>query len=137
MKVSELFEAEGFKADKTVYGTLTALENFARETVSDKDILEIKRTSLRVWTRGDGSRFKEPINIQFRTTASAKKVFALLPGKTIEVSNWSGTSEFTPAKKSGGMLFVLRDSAIYVSADSVLRNKEVWKTKQVSEAFKT
>ena len=131
MKLHQLFE-EGttFKVQKTVNGNITALVDFARAQpgVKHGDV-SWKNVRFRVWTRGDGSKYQEPLYVEFKSPEQARKIFDLLPGKGLEVSGEFGSSKFSPAKRSAGALFVLRDKRIDVSTDSVLRNKSIWRQK--------
>jgi len=131
MRIDEILSSRFTVKSTKLLSVLDDLKNFAK-TLSPDKIIGVRDFSVKVWTRGDGTRYKEPLSITMRTEKDAKKIFDLIDGKSLEVSGEFGSSKFTPAKKSKGFLFVLADRSIRVSSDSVLRNKDLWRSKDAN-----
>lgn len=130
MKIHQLLETKpAFSVAKTVVGNVHNLVKFTRDL--GLDFKEFRDWSPRMWTRGDGKRFKDPCFVQYNNNHDAERIFNLLPGKSLEVKDVFGSSQFSKAKTSNGYLFILRDPGrIDVASDSILRNSDVWDSKK-------
>ena len=136
MKLKDLFEDQdigtkfSIKAGSKVHQVIDQLTDFARKF--DKNV-DWKGVSMRMWTRSDGVRYKEPGYVLMSSSKLANEVFERIPGTLIKVRGEFSSTSYAPAKKSGKFLFVNRGKFIHVSSTSVLRNVDVWKTEKTEE----
>lgn len=91
--------------------------------------------SNRMWTRGDGVRYKEPNKISLPYNTKMEyfwyKLQKLFPKhKTIKVSGEFGSSGFDDAITVGGVVLINRKSYITISSRSILRNTAIWSHKE-------
>ncbi len=105
-----------------VYPLFERFADFAKQC----DPQSSHHVTFRVWTRGDGSRYKNPNYVQFSSTKQAGEVFNMITGKNLLVKDEFGSSPFSPAKRSAGFVFINRGMVIEVATVSVLRNTNVW-----------
>jgi len=105
-----------------VYSLFERFADFAKQC----DPQSSRHVTFRMWTRGDGSRYKNPNYVQFSSTEKASDVLSAITGKNLLVKGEFGSSLFSPAKKSAGFVFIRRDKIIEVATVSVLRNTSVW-----------
>lgn len=105
-----------------VYPLFERFADFARQY----DPRSSRHTTFRVWTRGDGSRYKNPNYVQFSSTEQASDALSAITGKNLLVKGEFGSSLFSPAKKSAGFVFINRGIIIEIATVSILRNSRVW-----------
>jgi len=101
---------------------------------SRKQYLDIKHPGMRVWTRGDGTRYRDPGGISDEGYGKQAKQFwnwlGKLPGvKHIgKVSGEFASSPFNDAYVYGGLYFSLNDYGnIQWGSISRLRNTSIWR----------
>jgi hypothetical protein len=110
-----------------VYPLFERFADFAKQC----DLQSSRHVTFRMWTRGDGSRYKNPNYVQFSSTEKASDVLSSITGKNLLVKGEFGSSLFSPAKKSAGFVFINRGTVIEVATVSILRNTCVWTTQQL------
>jgi len=145
------------KLEQEIAATVTSKMTGKRKTMMAlKDesvrinVLHVKSPSSRVWTRGDGSRYREPGDIRLsggfkrfqRQYSTFKKLFPTekdlinhvwetLQGakgsKDMgEVSGEFGSSKYSPALVVGGLLWVKSENRIEYGSPSRLNNTSIW-----------
>jgi hypothetical protein len=154
-KVGDIVDALNKKITNDVKSRMTS-KRLTMLALKDEEVrltpVSFKTPSSRVWTRGDGSRYRDPGYIKIddatmrylqRTYSTFKKMFptaeALLDHvwetlKTTPRSKDLGTisgefrsDDYAPALRAGGMLWVNRERRIEYGSMSRLTNKNsVW-----------
>jgi len=155
MRLQELKEG----LDKSVRDMI---ERMGKEIAGTEYFADIK-PGMRMWTRGDGSKYKEPSLIKSyfsdsevrdrksKTMANFPKeikdatdvvnaiwakIIAMPGAKNIgDISGEFGSSESMPAVLVGNTIFIKQDFSIRYATKSILRNKGVWRQKGVEEGM--
>ena len=103
--------------------------------------VDIKQGGNRVWTRGDGTRYRDPARIMFKDVASRDKGFELLAqaltgARKTTVSGEFGSDPYTDALIWKGKLFHKYGSfGIAIGSASRVTNKNsVWREKSQNTA---
>lgn len=90
--------------------------------------------SLRMWTRGDGSKYRDPARVEFRNKDLQKQAWTILSElegiKTTSIKGEFGSDSFRPAIFWKDKLFILNpENSIAITTKSALRNIPVWTRK--------
>ena len=138
---------------------ITGVSNWKRDGTPTLTLFDRKAQSMRMWTRGDGSKYKEPGHFTIaqdkwdyltqnkKNAAAIKKVFKtkeqamewawdqitqLPKAKEIgDVSDVFGSSEFAPAVSIGPYIFIKRGTwGIQYATKGILRNSAIWRQQQ-------
>jgi hypothetical protein len=95
--------------------------------------VEIKQAGGRVWTRGDGSRYRDPARIMFKDVASRDKGFELLAGALKGARKTTVSGEFGSSPQQDA--FIWKDKVFHKygdfniavgSASRVTNKNSVW-----------
>ena len=123
----------------TVYDKASGLyKEFEKGGGKTSDIYH--KCGFRVWTRGDGSRYKDMCSYYAQTKKGYNqlaKFWDLIeskPGRELRVKGEFGSSKYRDAKIVKGVLYLAdmpwdHISSIEYASTSVLRNVDVWRSK--------
>ena len=90
---------------------------------------------LRVWTRGDGARYKSASTLCRDSDRASipslwNEIVDMFPdAKHLEVRDEFGCDPYHSAIVADGMVLINRELHIQFGSQSILRNTEVWKTR--------
>lgn len=86
---------------------------------------------LRIWTRSDGARYKEPNKIQgYEISTKFKKLYKLYPNhKKLSVRDEFKSDPYHEAIIIDDVVYINRKEYIQFGSLSILRNKSVWRIK--------
>lgn len=113
--------------------TVTIIIDLISLEVGSSNRLAFIKPSTRMWTRGDGIRYKEPSLVVPRGDYADIDIIwgeiqGLADAKNIgTVSGEFGSSEYLPAVTVGKILFIKQQYSIRYSSKSILKNKSVWR----------
>lgn len=127
--------------DKKIHTFLRAIVNWWNAQVPDKERITYDGPSMRVWTRGDGTRSRDPAKLYTydysqevidRIWATLTKLSGAKPAGA--VSGEFGSSPHGDAIAYKGFILVKRQSKIEVMSRSRVTNpNSVWRQKPVAE----
>jgi hypothetical protein len=112
--------------------------------------MDYKNTGMRMWTRGDGSKYKDPGYIfinrdlkpedapKWKEAGAVEKFWKFLEskgGRKIgDVSGGFGSDPYNPAMTLNKLIFVFNGYNISWGSTSRLKNSSVWRQKKQSVA---
>ncbi len=151
-KLKEMVISEGILTEAPAYETVDRLVKKLNREMSGHEYAPLitKGPSMRVWTRSDGSRYRDPGMIQINqnmTTVDIHKwaaekpleqfwgILTMLGGKAIGSVIERGSNNPHRAIKFGSLLFVIYDGVI--EWGSISRLKQMWMAPEVTEEFTT
>jgi hypothetical protein len=110
--------------------------------------MDYKNPGMRMWTRGDGSRYKEPgyifidrdlkpgDELKWRKAKAVEKFWKFLESKGArkigDVSGEFGSDPHSPAIVLNKLIFVFNGNVVAWGSTSRLKNSSVWRQKQPS-----
>lgn len=101
------------------------------EKIALKISAGVTSMGFRIWTRGDGSRYKEPNKIHCdNTSRKFEKLGELYPNnKRLRVRGEFGSDPYDKAIIIDGVVYINRKWYIQFGSTNILRNTSVWRTK--------
>lgn len=122
-----------------VYDLLGSLYRYLSKAMPGV-VIDGEGVGIRVYTRGDGTRYREPANLRFKTNSERDQAFdiltkALTGAKATQVTGEFGSSEAQPALIwKGKVIAKYGPLNISLGAASRVTNKNsVWRERPVSE----
>ena len=129
MKMNEVTEAQSATNIHTAARDLTDLLQ-----TDYNQVLEFRPSTGRVWTRGDGTRSREPNKLRADDRDSieaAWRTITSLPGAkpTKSIKGEFGSSTYDPGIIYRGLLLIFRQGYIQYASPSQIKNSSTWLTK--------
>jgi len=111
---------------------MSALFDRVYNVIKTLDVKGYIQPSFRVWTRGDGARYKDWDRIKASQTDINKLISHLEQNATkkISVKGEFGDSDYQRAVILDDVVYIMWDSFVEFGSLSRLRNTSVWKSKE-------
>lgn len=140
--------------EKFFDGLVDTLNDRMNEKLGIRTIIFEKKPGMRMWTRGDGSKYKEPSTIinsvegawvRKNKPEAANKVPEMINDETLNDWAWEqikamgakegpmikdevGSSDYRESLKLGKYILIKNKRTIDYGSSSLLRNVDVWKS---------